>query len=285
MPSSPPGPGASPDADRLGPYDTGEPAVTAGVTRPDSAEHGLDAGEPVASAPAPPPEAAGIFGSALPQAERYAALLAGPGVERGLLGPRETERLWDRHLLNCAVLADLVPHPATLVDIGSGAGLPGLVLAMLLPEVTITLVEPMARRIAFLAECVEALGLANVSLCRARAEEVPGRFAADVVTARAVAPLDRLAGLALPLARPGGIVLAVKGERAAAEADAAAPLLRRLGVTDVSVLRAGVGQVDPPATVTRLVAPPPAKSGRSAPARRPRPRPSRRNSAARGSEE
>ena len=296
--------GNGPDANRSRSHGPGEPA--AGTASPDSGERGPGPGEspagvpavplagvpaepaagvltaPVANVPAPPPEAAGIFGPALPLAERYAALLAGPGVERGLLGPREAERLWDRHLLNCAVLAALVPHPATLVDIGSGAGLPGLVLALLLPDVTITLVEPMARRISFLEECVEALALANVSLCRARAEEVHGQFAADVVTARAVAPLDRLAGLALPLARPGGIVLAVKGERASAEADAAAPLLRRLGVTDVSVLRAGAGQVDPPATVVRLVAPPPAKPGRSSPPRRQPPRGDRRGGVQRG---
>lgn len=179
-------------------------------------------------------------------------MLAGDGVVRGLIGPRETERLWDRHLLNCAVVADLVPHPSDLLDIGSGAGLPGLVLAMLLPDVRVTLVEPMARRVAFLDECVTGLGLTNVSVCRARAEEVHGRLAADVVTARAVAPLGRLAGLAVPLLRPGGVILALKGERADTEAEAAGPELRRLGIGEVSVLRAGTGVVTPAATVVRL---------------------------------
>jgi 16S rRNA (guanine527-N7)-methyltransferase len=195
-----------------------------------------------------------VFGPALPLAQRYAAMLAGEGVVRGLIGPRETGRLWDRHLLNCAVVAGLVPRPSSLLDIGSGAGLPGLVLAMLLPDVRVTLVEPMARRVAFLGECVTGLGLANVSVCRARAEEVHGRLTADVITARAVAPLGRLAGLAVPLLRPGGVILALKGERADAEAEAAGPELRRLGVAEVSVLRAGTGLVSPPATVVRLTA-------------------------------
>jgi 16S rRNA (guanine527-N7)-methyltransferase len=210
--------------------------------------------EPEASTEPAPAVAREIFGSALPLAERYADLLAGPGIVRGLIGPREAGRLWERHLLNCAVIAELIPRPSSLVDIGSGAGLPGLVLAMLLPDVQITLVEPMARRVTFLEECIGDLGLANVAIVRARAEEVAGEFRADVVTARAVAPLDRLAGLALPLVRTGGIVLALKGERAAAEASAAAPVLRRLGVRDVEVLRVGAGLVQPPATVVKLVA-------------------------------
>jgi 16S rRNA (guanine527-N7)-methyltransferase len=174
-------------------------------------------------------------------------------VVRGLVGPREAERLWDRHLLNCAVVAELVPSPSTLVDIGSGAGLPGLVLAMLLPDVAVTLLEPMARRVTFLGECVAALGLGNVTVRRQRAEEARGQLHADVITARAVAPLDRLAGLAVPLARPGGMVLAVKGAGAAAEAGVAGPVLRELGVREVSVLRAGAGLIDPPATVVRLI--------------------------------
>jgi 16S rRNA (guanine527-N7)-methyltransferase len=209
--------------------------------------------EPVAGPGQPPEQAREIFGPVLPLAERYAALLAGPAVVRGLLGPREAERLWDRHLLNCAVIAELVPSPSTLVDIGSGAGLPGIVLAMLLPDVQVTLLEPMARRVTFLEECVAALGLDNVTVLRQRAEEAPGQVLADVVTARAVAPLDRLAGLAVPLARPGGMVLAVKGARAAAEVDAAAPVLRELGLREVDVLKAGVGRIDPPATVIRMI--------------------------------
>src|SRR5450432_4073755 len=110
---------------------------------------------------APPPVAAEIFGTAIGQAERYAGLLAGPGVERGLLGPGEAARLWDRHLINCAVVAELVPSPCSLIDLGSGHGLPGIVFAMLLPDVSVTLLEPLARRVTFLQECVAELSLAN----------------------------------------------------------------------------------------------------------------------------
>lgn len=200
----------------------------------------------------PPSDARHVFGAVLPLAQRYAGMLATDGIIRGLIGPHEADRLWDRHLLNCAVVADLVPRPSTLLDIGSGAGLPGIVLAMLLPDVQVTLLEPMARRVAFLEECLAGLGLRNVMLLRGRAEEVRGQLSADVVTARAVAPLGRLAGMALPLVRPGGMVLALKGERAAAEADTAGPVLRELGVGEITVLRAGAGTIHPATTVVRL---------------------------------
>ena len=193
-----------------------------------------------------------VFGAAFGLAQRYAGLLAGPGIVRGLIGPREADRLWERHLLNCAQVAELIPRPSTLVDIGSGAGLPGLVLALLMDDVQVTLVEPMARRVAFLDECVIDLELANVTIRRARAEEIAGEYAADVVTARAVAPLDRLAGLAVPLARPGGRVLALKGGRAAEEAAAAAPVLRQFGVDEVRVLQVGTGHGCPPTTVVSM---------------------------------
>ncbi len=141
----------------------------------------------------PPEIAQQIFGSALPLAGAYAELLTGPGVERGLLGPGEAPRIWDRHLLNSAVTAELIPAVGTVVDLGSGAGLPGLVLAMLLPGTRVILVEPMARRTAFLAECVTKLGLRNAEIRRGRAEDLTGQLAADVVISRAVARLDRLA--------------------------------------------------------------------------------------------
>jgi 16S rRNA (guanine527-N7)-methyltransferase len=195
-----------------------------------------------------------VFGPSLGLAERYAELLAGPGVERGLIGPRETARLWDRHLINCAAVAELVPPGSSLIDLGSGAGLPGVVLAMLLPESGIVLLEPLARRAAFLEECVRALGLGNATVRRGRAEEVAGQLTADVVTARAVAPMQRLAALAIPLVRPGGLVLAIKGAAAAQELAAAGPVLRRLGVTDAAVVEAGRGKVSPPPTVVRLTA-------------------------------
>jgi 16S rRNA (guanine527-N7)-methyltransferase len=197
-----------------------------------------------------------VFGPALGQAERYAELLAGPGVEQGLIGPRETARLWDRHLMNCAAVAELVPDACSVIDLGSGAGLPGVVLAMLLPDSRIVLLEPMERRAAFLEECVRLLGLGNAEVRRGRAEEMAGRLAADVVTARAVAPMDRLAGLALGLVRPGGLVLAIKGAGAAEELAAAGPVLRRLGAQDATVVQAGRGKVSPPSAVVRVTAGP-----------------------------
>ena len=200
-----------------------------------------------------PASAASVFGSALPVAVTYAGILATRGVEQGLLGPREVPRLWDRHLLNCAVVAELIePRRGTLLDLGSGAGLPGLVLAMVLPDVTVTLLEPMERRCRFLTECVTELGLANVSVLRGRAEDVTLRT--DVVTARAVAPLPRLAELAMGVVRPGGMVLAIKGRTAAEELKAAGPVLRRIGARDAQVVRAGQGKVVPATTVVRFFA-------------------------------
>ena len=200
-----------------------------------------------------PASAAGVFGPALPTAVTFASLLATRGVERGLLGPREVPRLWDRHLLNCAVVAELVePRRGTLLDLGSGAGLPGLVLAMLLPETAVTLLEPMERRCRFLTEAVTELGLANVSVLRGRAEDVTVRT--DVVTARAVAPLPRLAELAIGLVRPGGMVLAIKGRTAQEELTAAVPVLRRIGARDAQVVQAGHGKVVPATTVVRFFA-------------------------------
>jgi 16S rRNA (guanine527-N7)-methyltransferase len=200
-----------------------------------------------------------VFGSALGVAQRYAELLAGPGVERGLIGPRETARLWDRHLINCAAVAELVPPASSLIDLGSGAGLPGVVLAMLLPDSEVVLLEPLARRVAFLEECVRVLGLGNATVHRGRAEDVAGQLAADVVTARAVAPMERLAGLALGLVHPGGLVLAIKGAAAAQELQQAAPVLRRLGVQDATVVEAGRDKVSPPPTVVRLTVGPGAR--------------------------
>lgn len=218
-----------------------------------------------------PPGAAEVFGEALPLAERYAALLTGPGVERGLIGPGEAGRIWDRHLLNCAAIAELVPDGSTVADLGSGAGLPGIVLAILRPAAEVILVEPMARRVTFLDECISALDLANARVVRGRAEDLVGEISADIVTARAVAPLDRLVGWAVGLCRPGGTILAIKGASASAEVAAAAPALRRLGLADVAVLQVGSDRLGEAATVVRLVAP-----------RRPGGPQSRRNSRSRG---
>jgi 16S rRNA (guanine527-N7)-methyltransferase len=199
----------------------------------------------------PPPEAASVFGSRIELAQRYAAHLVGSGVERGLLGPREAPRIWERHILNCAVVAELLPDGARTVDIGSGAGLPGIPLALARPDLVMVLVEPLARRVDWLREVVEDLEL-PVTVERGRAEE-PGVRArwegADVVTARAVAPLARLAGWALPLLRPGGVLVALKGASADSEVARDAAAVRRLGGGEPRTVRCGRGLVDPPSTV------------------------------------
>lgn len=159
-----------------------------------------------------------MFGERLDLAVRYVELLAGPGVQRGLLGPREAPRLWKRHVLNCAAAAPLFPPACSVLDVGSGAGLPGIVLALARPDLRIRLLEPMARRAVFLEECVAALALgAAVTVIRGRAEQLHGDVTADVVTARALAPLPRLLPWCWPLVRPGGALVAYVGERAAAE--------------------------------------------------------------------
>jgi 16S rRNA (guanine527-N7)-methyltransferase len=197
--------------------------------------------------------AADVFGDALGKARDFAALLATEGVSRGLIGPREAPRLWDRHLLNCAVVAELLPAKGQLVDIGSGAGLPGIVLAMLRPAMDVVLLEPMLRRVGFLQECVTALDLSNATVLRGRAEEIAGSIRADVVTARAVAPLDRLAGWASGLLRPGGMILAIKGQSAEDEMRAARPVLTRLGARSTEIVRVGHDKVIPATTVIRVV--------------------------------
>jgi 16S rRNA (guanine527-N7)-methyltransferase len=186
-----------------------------------------------------------VFGPAVDAAIEYARLLATEGTVRGLIGPREVPRLWDRHLLNSAAIASLVPAGARVVDVGSGAGLPGIPLALARPDLTVTLLEPLARRVAFLTECVDRLGLERVTVVRGRVEEGPIRRelgGVDVVTARAVASLDRLAGWCLPLLRAGGLLLAMKGSTAAEELAATGALP---GAADARVTQAG----DPPATV------------------------------------
>ncbi len=201
--------------------------------------------------PEEPPSAAAVFDGRLASARRYAAHLVTTGVERGLIGPREAPRVWERHLLNCAVVAELLPDGARVVDLGSGAGLPGIPLALARPDISVVLVEPLARRVDWLREVVEDLGL-PVEIERGRAEEpaVRARWeGADVVTARAVAPLARLAGWALPLLRTGGSLLALKGASAADEVARDATAVRRLGGAAPRVVRCGVGVVDPPGTV------------------------------------
>jgi 16S rRNA (guanine527-N7)-methyltransferase len=212
--------------------------------------HGGDA---AAELPTPPEVAGEVFGERLPDAVRYAELLAEVAVERGLIGPREVPRLWERHLLNCAVISELVPEGVTVCDVGSGAGLPGIPLALVRPDLRISLLEPLLRRTNFLREAVELLGLSRVSVVRGRAEEVLGSLdPVHVVTARAVAPLDRLAGWGVPLLRPYGQMLAIKGDTAEEELKGARAALGKLGVVRSSVVRAGVALLEPPSTVVRV---------------------------------
>lgn len=204
----------------------------------------MSSGPPDVDRLAPPPQRAReLFGERLAAASAYAELLATDGVLRGLIGPREVPRLWERHLLNCAVVAEELAPGDRVADVGSGAGLPGIVVAILRTDVTMTLIEPLLRRSAFLTDAVTALGLEHVTVRRDRAEDVTdlnGSF--DVVLARAVAPLDRLAGWTVPLLRPGGRLLALKGASAPEELDAAGPALRAVGVTAATVRLLGPAQ-------------------------------------------
>lgn len=196
--------------------------------------------------------AAVVFGERLPLAVRYASALGVFGVQRGLIGPREVDRLWERHLLNCAVIGEVIAAGARVVDLGSGAGLPGLPLVLARPELDITLLEPMARRVAWLRKVIDELGV-SVRVVRGRAEEPAVRDelgGVDVVVARAVAPLARLAGWALPLLADDGLLVAMKGETAAAEVARDRAAVRALGGRAVRLLDCGEGIVDP---LTRVV--------------------------------
>jgi len=193
-----------------------------------------------------------VFGDRLPLAERYVHHLATSGMERGLLGPREVPRLWSRHVLNCAVVADLIAENAKVADVGSGAGLPGLALAIARPDLDLTLVEPLERRCVWLQEVVEDLGLDNVTVMRGRAEQVVDLIDADVATARAVSALTNLAGLTIPLLHGSGQVLAIKGRSAAEEIEKAAKVIRRLGGKETEVVTVGAEVLAEPTTVVRI---------------------------------
>lgn len=200
---------------------------------------------------APPDVAASLFGERLDLTARYAATLAGAGVERGLLGPREVDRIWDRHILNSVALAELLGSDHRVADIGSGAGLPGIPLALARPDLHVTLIEPLLRRSEFLREVVDELGI-DVTVVRGRAEEPGVRRQlgeTDVVVSRAVASLDKLTRWSMPLLRVDGHMLALKGERAEEEIRDHRRVMASLGAADVRVMRCGANYLDPPATV------------------------------------
>jgi 16S rRNA (guanine527-N7)-methyltransferase len=187
------------------------------------------------TAPAVAPQ---LFGERLSLAVRYADWLAGAAVERGLLGPREADRVWERHVLNSTAPAELLPQGARVGDVGSGAGLPGIPLWFARPDVRMTLIEPLLRRAAFLDEVVADLVL-PVRVLRARAEDVTEQF--DVVVSRAVAPLDRLVRWCAPLVAPSGLLVAIKGRSAEQELAQHLPVLEKLGATRAEVRTVGTG--------------------------------------------
>lgn len=198
--------------------------------------------EPLVELEETPAIAAQIFGDRLPLAEEYARVLSEEGVLRGLIGPREVPQLWTRHLLNCAVLSEVIEADETVVDIGSGAGFPGIPLAIARPDLPITLIDPLLRRTTFLEEIVDALALDNVTVVRGRAEEkaVLGVVEpADVVTSRAVAPLERLARWSAPLIRGGGRLVALKGRSAGDEIARDWEKVLRIGIRDLNVEQCG----------------------------------------------
>jgi 16S rRNA (guanine527-N7)-methyltransferase len=199
---------------------------------------------------AAPGVAATLFGSRLDRAQRYAEILAGAGVERGLLGPREVDRLWDRHILNSAAIAELLETGERVADIGSGAGLPGIPLALARPDLLVTLIEPLLRRSEFLREVVDELGL-DMTIVRGRAEDLSVRQQVgemDAVVSRAVASLDKLTKWSMPLLRLDGRMAAIKGERAEQEIREHRRVVASLGAVDVRVMRCGADYLDPPAT-------------------------------------
>ncbi|HEY0692636.1 MAG TPA: 16S rRNA (guanine(527)-N(7))-methyltransferase RsmG [Kribbella sp.] len=200
-----------------------------------------------------PPIVEELYPRAVDQLAAYADLLATEGTLRGLIGPREVSRLWERHLLNCAVLERLIPEEAAVADIGTGAGLPGIVLALVRPDLQVSLVEPLLRRTTFLLEAVERLELPNAEVVRSRAEDLtPASF--DVVASRAVAPLGKLAGWCLPLCVEGGLMLAMKGQSAGEELAESEGALEALGAEEWHVHELGVDELAQPTTVVSIVA-------------------------------
>ena len=198
-----------------------------------------------------PIEASAVFGENLERARRFTAALGEHGEGRGLIGPLEPARLWSRHILNSAVAAPLFASGARVGDVGSGAGLPGIVLAIARPDVQWVLIEPMERRVTWLQEQRDALGLDNVEIVRARGEEWTEGAVLDAVTARAVSALKTLIPLTAPLVRVGGELVLLKGANAANEIDAAAKQIRKYGLDDIRVEVVGDGVIAEPTRVVR----------------------------------
>jgi 16S rRNA (guanine527-N7)-methyltransferase len=211
-----------------------------------------------------PQAAEALFGSGLDRARRYAEILAGAGVDRGLLGPREVDRLWDRHILNSAAVAEVLDPNERIADIGSGAGLPGIPLALARPDLRLTLIEPLLRRSDFLREVVVDLGL-DIAIVRGRAEDRSVREQVgemDAVVSRAVASLDKLTKWGVPLLRPDGRMVAIKGERAEEEIREHRRVMASLGAVDVRVMRCGADYLDPPVTAVVARRDPTDRAGR-----------------------
>ena len=193
-----------------------------------------------------------IFGDRLDLAKRYVEHLATSGIERGLIGPREVPRLWERHVLNCAVVQELIEDGASVADVGSGAGLPGLCLAIARPDLQLTLIEPLERRVIWLTEVVDDLGLENVDIMRSRAEQAVGHVDADYVTARAVSALVGLLDITMPILRGTGQLLALKGRSAQEEIDKAKKKLNKYGARTTEILVTGEDLLEEPTTVVRV---------------------------------
>lgn len=308
--------GADPDGDAAdGSITSGDPGDTAAqpegsespavtevgkaVVRPAQVLLPVDAGREagVGVPPPTPPAAVLVFGPRLALAEEFVRVLADTGISHGLIGPREAPRLWDRHVLNCAIAHLAIPQldeSQEVIDVGSGAGLPGLALAIARPDLHLHLVEPLSRRTGWLSGTVAELGLTNVTVHTARAEALWDRLHAPWVTARAVSNIVQLAEWTLPLLEPRGSLLALKGSRARDELDQGRTALTRLGAAEASVVELGVDLLEEPTTLIKVTvgdhldrrrfrsrAPSSAGSARR---RSDRPRPPRRGSSPSGGE-
>jgi 16S rRNA (guanine527-N7)-methyltransferase len=199
---------------------------------------------------AEPAAAVAIFGDQIDQARSFAQTLANDSDELGLLGPRELDKLWSRHILNSAVVAELVRPGDKVADVGSGAGLPGIPMAIARPDAQFVLIEPMERRSSWMLEVVEDLGLKNVRVLRSRAEDVSEQDF-DIVTARAVAALDKLLKMCVPLLKPGGALIALKGSKAAEEIANSKKLEKKLGISSFEILVCGEKFLPEPTSVVK----------------------------------